>query len=170
LNSRCSGKRLLDYGCGFGDYSIFPAKQGAFVCGVDISPASIDVAKERAIREGVADRITLSVGYCENLRFGDDSFDLVFSAGVLSCLDHGKAYAEIARVLKPDGQVIIVDTLGHNPILNRRRAAKVKTGERTQRQAGNILRMDDLSMAQDYVRGSKVHFFGIATLALDRAT
>src|SRR6266540_3877665 len=53
-------KTVLDIGCGLGDDAILLASYGAArVVGVDISPKSIEVARRRAARAGIADRVEL---------------------------------------------------------------------------------------------------------------
>ena len=57
LKNKCQNKKLLDYGCGNGVHSIFPAKCGAEVIGIDLSEQSLKIAGERAKREGVEDKV-----------------------------------------------------------------------------------------------------------------
>lgn len=53
LKENCLNKKLLDFGCGNGIHSIFPAKCGAEVVGIDLSEPSLEIAKERAEKEKV---------------------------------------------------------------------------------------------------------------------
>ena len=57
-----SGRTLLDAGCGTGALSIEAARRGARVIAVDVAANLIDVAKRRAVREGLADAIEFRVG------------------------------------------------------------------------------------------------------------
>ncbi|PIU75490.1 MAG: hypothetical protein COS76_00540 [Candidatus Portnoybacteria bacterium CG06_land_8_20_14_3_00_39_12] len=155
---------LLDYGCGTGVHSIFPAKCGAKVYGIDISEKSLEIAREWAKREGVEKQTEFLVMDCEKLEFPDDFFDIVFNCGTLSCLDRKKAYFEIVRVLKPDGYFISIDTLGHNPLLNLNRKIKLRHGLRTKQTFDNILKMEDIEIAKQYFKETKVYFFNLATL------
>ena len=50
-------KRVLEVGCGDGGNSILLALKGARVCGIDISPRAIEIAKKRAALHGVSDRV-----------------------------------------------------------------------------------------------------------------
>ncbi len=166
LRQNCQNKRVLDYGCGLGKYSVFLAKNGGEVIGIDISDVSIEVAKERAIREGVNKQTSFLVMNCEALEFEDDSFDIVFNSGTLSYLDLQKALFEIVRVLKPDGVFLGIDTLGHNPLLNLNRKIKGKRGLRSQWAVDHILCMSDLEMTKRYFGKAEFKFFNLATLAV----
>ena len=64
-----SGKKFLDYGCGHGIHSIFPAVNGGFVTGVDISRKQIELGKIRASECGVENQTSFQVGNCEELHF-----------------------------------------------------------------------------------------------------
>lgn len=166
LRKRYQNKKVLDYGCGLGEYSVFLAKMGCQVTGIDISDISIEVAKKRAIREGVDKQIRFLVMNCEALEFDDDSFDIVFNAGSLSYLDLQKALSEIVRVLKTDGVFLGIDTLGHNPLLNLNRKIKRKRYLRSQWSVDHILRMSDLKMAKRYFGKAEFRFFNLTTLAV----
>jgi SAM-dependent methyltransferase len=65
----------------------------------------------------------------EQLNFPDSSFDLICGSGILHHLDLGKASSEIRRVLRPGGQVVLLEPLGHNPLINwyRRRTPDLRT-------------------------------------------
>jgi ubiquinone/menaquinone biosynthesis C-methylase UbiE len=164
INNKREEITLLDYGCGMGIHSIFPAKLGAKVYGIDISEKSLEIAKERARQEGVERQATFLVMDCEKLEFPANFFDIIFNCGTLSCVDRKKAYPEIVRVLKPDGYFISIDALGHNPLLSLSRKIKVIRGLRTQQGVANILKMEDVVMARQYFRKTEVSFFDIATL------
>jgi 2-polyprenyl-3-methyl-5-hydroxy-6-metoxy-1,4-benzoquinol methylase len=60
------GGRVLDVGCGVGRLSIPLAKLGFKVVGVDISPSFIEQARERAVKEGVVDRVVFVLGDAGN--------------------------------------------------------------------------------------------------------
>lgn len=156
---------ILDYGCGTGVHSIFLAKQGACVYGIDISESAITIAKEWANRKHVKKQIVFQVMDGEKLLFPENFFDIVFNCDTLSCVDREKAFPEIVRVLKPDGYFISVDTLGHNPILNLRRKIHFMRGSRTFQTFNNILTMNDIETARQYFDKTKVRFFHLLTLA-----
>src|SRR5688500_10057442 len=70
-----AGCRILEYGCGQGSYAFALAEAGAEVVGIDISPVAIDLAKQQAEDQGMADRTDFMVMDAESLDFPDDSFD-----------------------------------------------------------------------------------------------
>lgn len=165
LRHSCRNKKVLDYGCGLGNYSVLMAKSGGEVTGIDISDVSIEVAREVAIREGVDKQTRFLVMNCEALEFDDDSFDIIFNSGTLSYLDLQKALSEIVRVLKPDGIFLGIDTLGHNLLLNLNRKIKMKRKLRSRWSVDHIFRISDLQMTKRYFGKVEFRFYNLVTLA-----
>ena len=163
LKARCQGKRVLDYACGNGGYVIFSAKNGANAVGIDISPVSIENSKKNAIREGVDKNTSFSVMDAEALQFDNDYFDVICETGVLHHLNLKKAYSELARVLKPDGEMICAEGLRHNPFFHLYR--KMTPHLRTKWEAEHILGRADLELAKRYFGEIEIKFFHFATLA-----
>ena len=109
LFARLQGSRgrLLEIGCGIGVDSIQLAKCGFDVTAVDLTENALAVAKEYAAHRGVT--INFRLGNAEGLDFPDESFDTVYSFGVLHHTpDIEKAVAEVRRVLKPGGTAHIM--------------------------------------------------------------
>lgn len=79
------GKKVLEIGCGIGTDTINFARAGAEVTAVDISAASVELARKRAEVMGLADRITFYEANAENLSdfIPEQKFDLVYSFGVI---------------------------------------------------------------------------------------
>lgn len=156
-------KKVLDYCCGDGDISISLAKQGFEVVGIDISGVSIENCRRAAIQENVSDKTTFDVMDAENMEFDDDSFDLIVCSGVLHHLDLTKAFPELARVLKPNGEIICIEPLAYNPLIQlyRKRTPHL----RTEWEAEHILTLADLDLARKYFGQVEVKFFHLATLA-----
>lgn len=98
---------ILDAGCATGKTVCYLASHyGCRAVGVDILPAMIERANQRARREGVTAKVEFLVADVKNLPFADQCFDLVigeFITGLLS--DRNDGIKEYRRVLKPDGQV-----------------------------------------------------------------
>ncbi|NMB92552.1 MAG: methyltransferase domain-containing protein [Parcubacteria group bacterium] len=100
-------KRVLEIGCGIGIDGLEFVKNGADYIGIDISEKSLELAKTYFSLNGQKGHLLLSDS--ENLPFEDNTFDLVYSWGVLHHTpDTQKAINEIYRVLKPRGQAIIM--------------------------------------------------------------
>lgn len=113
------GDRVLDLGCGTGDLSLAAART-ASVTGVDLSHRMLLRAREKdGSRGGMA--LELVCGSAFDLPFADGWFDAALSGFVLRNLDDlGRAFAELARVLRPGGRVAMVDiTEPANPALRR---------------------------------------------------
>ena len=101
------GKKMLEIGVGAGSDFENWCRHAAHATGVDLTERAIRLTGERLQLIGVPpDRYTLMQADGENLPFEDDSFDLVYSWGVLLCApDMKRAYEEVFRVLKPGGEL-----------------------------------------------------------------
>jgi len=163
LEQNSRGKMLLDYGCGNGIHSTWPAKNGAVVVGIDLSEKSLDVAKTRAQREELEDKTRFFKMDCEKTGFKDDSFDIVFDGGTFSSLDLKKALPELARILKPDGFLLGIETFGHNPLTNLKRRLNKVTGKRTEWAVSHIFRLEDLQEAKKYFDKTEIIFFHLTS-------
>lgn len=166
LRESCPNKRVLDYGCGNGNSLLKIAKMGASeMFGIDISDVSIENAKREAINEGYDEKaITLLVIDAENMKFEDDSFDIIHESGVLHHLDLEKAYSELARVLRPDGECICIEALGHNKIIHLYR--KMTPQLRTEWETEHILCKKHIERAKIYFNKVDIlGFFHLATIS-----
>ena len=105
--SRFAGKEVLDIGCGAGIMSGLFADAGALVTSIDLTRAAVEITKHSGERWGFPFRIGRMDA--EALALKDDSFDFAFSWGVLHhTRDTEKAFAEVARVLRPGGTGLIM--------------------------------------------------------------
>ena len=101
-----AGKTLLDVGCGDGALAAELARRGALVTGLDADPVMIVAARQRA--ESEAAPLRLVEGRAEALPFEDNSFDCTLSVTTLCFVQEARrAVAEMARVLKPGGRLVI---------------------------------------------------------------
>ena len=163
--SKNYSKKILDYCCGTGLYSIFPAKQGSNVFGLDISKDSIDLAKLRAKAHDVESFCQFEVGDAENIPFQDNFFNLVLSYGSLSYLDMKKAFKEINRVLCYGGTLIVVDSLGHNPFFNLNRKKNIMNYAPAYYKKLKTLKIKELTRASDdYFTLEEVKYFDLMTV------
>lgn len=102
------GTSLLDLACGTGAVAERAAGTGATVVGVDLAPALIETARQRAQEQGLA--IEYAVGDCEALEHADASFDAVASTcGIMFAPDHEAVAGELARVTKQGGRIALAN-------------------------------------------------------------
>jgi demethylmenaquinone methyltransferase / 2-methoxy-6-polyprenyl-1,4-benzoquinol methylase len=111
-------ERILDIGCGTGDLSINIAKlsQGKTdITGLDFSQPMLDIAKQKAEKAGVSDKITFITGDASSIPFPDNHFDCVGISFAFRNLTYNNPLchphlAEVKRVLKPGGRYVIVES------------------------------------------------------------
>ena len=101
------GRSVLEIGCGLGTDLLQFARAGARVTGVDLSDVSVGLVQERFRQEGLS--IEARPADAESLPFGDDTFDAVYSFGVLHHTPNTpKAVGEAIRVLRPGGTLMLM--------------------------------------------------------------
>ncbi|MFT5489416.1 MAG: 2-polyprenyl-3-methyl-5-hydroxy-6-metoxy-1,4-benzoquinol methylase [Paracoccaceae bacterium] len=160
------GADTLDLGCGRGEVSVQLALLGATVTGIDVSRESLSRAQTLAQKHGVAGRISLDSGNAEALPFDDGSFDLAVCAGLMSFVDFDRTAAELSRVTRRDGTVVIMDTLGHNPIARMGRKRRLVHGETTHFQVENIMTCDHIDRLRAHFGLVDVHTFDLLTVPM----
>lgn len=163
MRANCPGKLALDYCCGLGGKAVQLAQHGAVVYGIDLSPIELKTAEGRAKDAGVADKITFQVMDAEQTTFADDTFDLIVCSGVLHHLDLARAYPELARIIKPDGEIICIEALAHNPLIHwyRRRTPHLRTAWEVE----HILTVQDIAKAKRYFGVVRSEFYHLAAIA-----
>jgi ubiquinone/menaquinone biosynthesis C-methylase UbiE len=108
-----SGDAVLDVGCGTGTLAMEVARRvgrAGRVAGVDPGTEQIARARSKAARRNLP--IDFQIGVIEQLPFPDQTFDVVLSTLMMHHLPAGlkrQGLAEIARVLKPGGRLVIAD-------------------------------------------------------------
>ena len=99
------GLKVLEIGCGLGTDGAQFAKAGADYTGVDLTEAAVDLARRRFELFDLPGKF--QTADAENLVFSDETFDLVYSHGVLHHTPGTqKAIQEIHRVLRPHGRAV----------------------------------------------------------------
>jgi SAM-dependent methyltransferase len=104
-----AGRRLLEIGLGYGTVAEYFARAGADYHGLDIAPGPVEMARHRLANMPGARPEQVQQGSALDLPFPDASFDRVVSIG---CLHHtgdlGRAVAEVRRVLRPGGELLMM--------------------------------------------------------------
>ena len=106
------GGRVLDVGVGTG-LSLSDYSRNVKLCGVDISEPMLRKAQQRVRAQGLANVETLAVMDAKNLAFRDASFDAVVAQYVITTVPDPEATLDdFVRVLKPGGELILVNHVG----------------------------------------------------------
>ena len=104
---RWAGKDVLEAGCGIATDGMQFVRAGASYTGMDFSPSALSLARRRFDMAG--EEVRLEQGSIAELPFPDDSFDLVYSNGVIHHLpETQRVVDEIHRVLRPGGTAIVM--------------------------------------------------------------
>lgn len=105
-------RRLLDAGCGPGQFTVLTAESlpGTEVWGIDLAPTMIELARRHAAESPAADRLHFDVGDVAKLPFPDGQFDVVVSSGSIKHWpDAGAGLRELYRVLAPGGRAFVAE-------------------------------------------------------------
>ncbi len=106
--------KILDIGCGFGEIDILLAENTDFhITGVDISKNALDIFSRKIQEKGLSERINIEEGDVYNLKYPDNSFDVILSFGYVSAATYRGVQKEVSRVLKPGG-ILVCDFI--NPL------------------------------------------------------
>jgi phosphatidylethanolamine/phosphatidyl-N-methylethanolamine N-methyltransferase len=106
------GGRILEVGVGTG-ISLEKYSSRNRIVGIDLSEPMLRRARARVSKHRLANVETLAVMDAERLGFGDDFFDVVVAQFVITAVpDPEAALDEFARVVKPDGEIVLVNHLG----------------------------------------------------------
>lgn len=107
IRSMQPGKSVLEIGCGIGLDSYQLAKHGMHLTAIDLTEIAINIVKARFQANNLSARF--DVGDATKLQYADDTFDYVYSFGVLHhATDTEKTIREVFRVLKPGGEAKIM--------------------------------------------------------------
>jgi avermectin B 5-O-methyltransferase len=117
--------RVLDVGCGMGTPAIRLANaSGNDVVGITVSHEQVKQAGSRARAAGLAHQVSFRHADAAALPFDDDSFDSVWALeSIIHMPDRARVLAEMARVVRPGGRVVLTDFFERAPIPEHKRPA-----------------------------------------------
>ena len=105
-----AGETVVDIGAGMGPAAVRAARTGASVIAVEPTPFMRRVLKARRLFQRSRSLITVSDGSAEHLPLADRRVDAVWAVNTMHhWVDPAQGVAEIARVLRPGGRVVLVD-------------------------------------------------------------
>jgi demethylmenaquinone methyltransferase/2-methoxy-6-polyprenyl-1,4-benzoquinol methylase len=107
------GSRILDVATGTGDVALEIAlrtPESVKITGADFCKEMVDLGAVKVAASPYANRIDLKVAPCEDLPFANDTFDSITIAfGIRNVVDRKLGLAEMWRVLRPGGRMIILE-------------------------------------------------------------
>lgn len=164
LYEKIAGAVALDYCCGNGEVAIEMARRGAKkVIGIDISEVAVNNAQELANAQGVGDICEFRVMDAEHTAFADNTFDVIHEYGALHHLELKAAFAELARILKPEGTLVCSEAMRHNPLIHWYRTRTLHL--RTQWEVEHILGIPEINSGAAFFYGIDIRMFHLAALA-----
>lgn len=109
---RLGAKNILDLATGTGDLAIAMARKIDYstICGVDLSPQMLEVARQKVAKAELSERISLMEGNAEHLDIKDNSFDAVTIAfGIRNFENKEACLTELCRIIRKDGHLVILE-------------------------------------------------------------
>lgn len=158
-------RRVLEVGIGAATDFINFARNGARLSGVDLTPAAVEHARRRLELERLDAHV--EVASAERLPFADNSFDMVYSWGVLHhAADPECTFAEVRRVLAPGGEARLMLYGRHSWVAYRRflfgLLVSLKRRQRPQGLGGAIAHFMESPGTRCYTREEIVRAFTVA--------
>lgn len=153
-------KRVLEIGCGKGDFSMKMAKEQVNVVGIDISEVAIDYLKKYIKKNNLEKYTDFKVMNAEELNFDKSYFDGIIGISILHHLKLEKVCKQMVNILKENGQGIFKEPLGHNPFINLYR--KLTPSYRTEDE--HPLLKKDIEIIKKYFNTVEIKHFHLTTL------
>lgn len=166
LEENCSSEdlKVLDFACGSGENGIYAATCGANVLGIDISPEGVENATNNAKKFNLSDKCEFIEMDGEEMTFDNNTFDIAVEYGALHHVDLDKALSELARVIKPEGKMMCLEAMRHNPLIHNYR--KKTPHLRTEWEVEHILGVESFEVMKKYFKNVDAKYFHLLTLSL----
>jgi len=165
LIANTPNKDVFEMACG--NTAMLPHVAGVVRTAVaaDIAPVTIELAKQSAKGNPDLERIDYCVLDCEKTGLPANSFDVILEQGALHHMDLDAAYAEAARLLRPDGKFFCLEAIRHNPIIHLYRRMTLHL--RTAWEVDHILGQKQVMKGLEYFNKiEKKHYFMVSILAV----
>lgn len=110
IDNLSAESRIADIGCGTGGQTMTLAQNapGHFT-GIDLFPLFIDLFNANARKLGLSEKVSGVVGSMDNLSFGDEELDLIWSEGAIYNIGFERGLTEWRRFLKTGGYIAVTD-------------------------------------------------------------
>ena len=106
--------RILDVGCGSGVPTMELARlSNGEVTGIDIDDALLDVLRSKIKKAGLSNRVKAVKCSIFDMKFPDESFDIIWAEGSISVVGFERGLREWKRFLKPSGFIVVHDEKGN---------------------------------------------------------
>ena len=143
---------VLDIGCGTGQTAAFLAKRNnCQVTAMDNHPIMVQKAKQRFKKTKA--QVKVIEGDVQNLDIVDNSFDLIIAESVIVFTDISKSLKELARVLKSDGNLIMIEM-----------TAEQYLSEEKQKQACSLYGINEILDTDEWIL--RLHHAGLTQVEL----
>lgn len=156
-------RHICDFGCGSGEMACRLGRLGYQVTGLDVSPDLIEVARARAVLEGVSDRVQFIVADGASVDFPAGKFDAVLAMSIVHHMPLDDALDVLDRLLCPGGRIAFLEPVAYSRTLQwlRNRTPVEKDVSPDERQLGT----EDLrATGQRFVIKEQRHFLLLARL------
>ena len=105
---------ILDVGCGSGVPTMELARlSNGEIVGLDINQDLLDILARKIEKEGLSDRVKTVKCSIFDMNFSDESFDIIWSEGLIFIIGFEKGLKQWRRFLKPNGFFVVHDETGN---------------------------------------------------------
>jgi ubiquinone/menaquinone biosynthesis C-methylase UbiE len=114
--TRLHGHEVLELGCGLGDLLADMLEAGYACQAIENSPEMVDAARQNLVKRHLGSPNLVLQGQAQRMPFGDESFDTVVSTFPSEYIYDPHTIAEVERVLRPGGRLIVIEGANLLPV------------------------------------------------------